>query len=110
MVIIAIENYETTLGGIIQRVLTLAKRWCINIGLNINLLKTAIISFKRRRILSFIPESLKLNGVEVARLDVIKYLRLLLNLKIKWKKHLDTTIANDGKIWINYAYYAGCRP
>ena len=72
----------------IQRALNKLDEWCNRNGLNANPSKTTLVMFTRKRKISgLIPITLK--GVVLQIFDEVKYLGVILDKKLSWKKHLE---------------------
>lgn len=113
IVIIARGKFEETLCDIIQSGLKTTKEWCTKVGLSLNPRKTTVVPFTRKRKLQHI-RPIKLNGEEIMLEKEVKFLGVILDSKLLWKRHMEVVVNKAtralmvcrslaGKTW-------GCNP
>ena len=116
----------STICDIMQRILHDIENWCLARDLSVNPGKTELVLFTRRykpdriKTLSFFNQQLELS-------EQVKYLGVILDCKLTWKKHLDTRCQKaltafysvrraTGKTWgtspkvVHWLYVAVIRP
>jgi hypothetical protein len=91
IVIIVQGIFVHTVREIMQKALKVVDKWAVKEGLNISTNRTAIVSFTNRRKLEGLGP-LIFQGKEFKMLDEVKYLGVILNLKLSWNQHLQKII------------------
>src|SRR5699024_703740 len=113
IVIVARDKYEGILCDIVEEGLRVTEQWCKSVGLGINLTKTAIVPFTRKRKLPNMRR-IHLNGVIIEQKSEVKYLGVTLNSKLLWNKHVETTVSKATKALMVCRNLAartwGCNP
>jgi len=86
--IIARGPFLSPLVGVMQRALTLVDSWCNTTGLSINPSKIEVVVFTKNYKWDR-NCSLKVAGQNLDYVDSAKYLGVILDSKLSWKKHLE---------------------
>ena len=81
----------STLFDIMQQALRSVERWCSQVGLSVNPLKTNIVLFTKKRIVQGV-RPLRFYGSEVHVSDEVKYLGVILDSKLNWSAHIELRI------------------
>ncbi|XP_076285535.1 uncharacterized protein LOC143211596 [Lasioglossum baleicum] len=69
-----------------QTALTLTQDWCLNHNLRVNLSKTEMVLFTRKRRFNFKAPSIF--GTELQISDEVRYLGVILDKRLTWKRHV----------------------
>ena len=64
------------------------KNWCEKSRLSLNLEKTTGLWYGK----SELNESIKFDGRDIQIKDEIKYLGMMINKRLKWNKHVESTL------------------
>jgi hypothetical protein len=91
IVIIVQGKFAHTVREIMQKALNVVIKRAAKEGLNISPHITAIVPFTNRRILEGLGPPI-INGKELKMLDEVKYLGVILDLKLNWNQHLQKII------------------
>ena len=73
-----------------QRYLNTIKRWCTSIGVRLSALKSLAIIFTKKMNLS-LDKPLKVDGAVIPVVQEVRYLGLILDTKLSWRKHAEFT-------------------
>jgi hypothetical protein len=83
-----VGKFPNTVSGLIQWALLTVEAWCDELGLLVNLDKTGLIAFtKRRKFPGFFEP--RLLGVTLQCSKSVKYLGVILDSWLTWKEHVD---------------------
>ncbi|XP_052744507.1 putative 115 kDa protein in type-1 retrotransposable element R1DM [Bicyclus anynana] len=90
-------KHENTLCNIMQNALKLIEKWCTDNELSVNPKKTELILFtnKRKPDLNRLP---KLFNTTLNLSTEVKYLGVIMDQKLNWKKHIETKIQRSTTI------------
>ena len=88
VVILVTGKFPSTLGELTENAMNIVTRWTTQNGLSINPNKTDLVLFTRRRIIRdlVIP---KVNGIELKLSTDAKYLGVILDSKMNWKRNTE---------------------
>ncbi|XP_055714730.1 uncharacterized protein LOC129808847 [Phlebotomus papatasi] len=86
-------KFLSTLCDLMQRALSIVEGWCCTRGLKVNPEKTALIAFTKKYKLEGYRAP-KFFGKELTLQKEIKYLGILLDQRLTWKKHLEDRITS----------------
>ena len=89
-----------------QQALKVFVKWAVKEGLNISLQKTAIVPFTKRKKTDGLGP-LVLHGKELIMLDEVKYLGVILDLKLNWNQHLQKVIKKTLTTFVLVRYTCG---
>ena len=88
IVILIKGKCEEILPDILERGLNTAKRWCEEKSLRVNPTKTEIVIFTRKYKLKSCRQ-IRFCGQRIPYAERVKYLRVYLNMKLKWNIHFE---------------------
>jgi hypothetical protein len=91
IIIIVQGKFAHTVRELMEGALNVVVKWAVKEGLNISLHKTAIVPFTNRRKIEDLGP-LTLHGNEGKMLGEVKYLRVILDSKLNWNRHLQKII------------------
>lgn len=80
---------------ILQCDLSRIAQWCCKWNMNLNLDKTVIMSFSRKKKTCLFQYTL--DNIALSRVSLYKYLGVYFTTDLKWHRHVDHIIANAGK-------------
>ena len=78
---------DSTLCDLLQYTLSIISEWCKTVGLKLNIAKTCVIPFTKRRKTNFRPITIEGSNLEWKR--EIKYLGITLDSKLTFSKHIE---------------------
>ncbi len=84
-------KYLSTVVDSMQKSLSVAENWCKTKGPSINLEKTEVVVFKRKRKTERLVKH-KYQDVKLNLSNKIKYLGIILSEKLMWKAHVKTQV------------------
>jgi len=86
-----VGKFSNTVSGLIQWALHTVELWCGGLGLSVNLDKTGLVAFTRKRKLTGFFEH-RLFGKTVQRSMSVKYPGVFLDSCLTWKEHVDVKV------------------
>lgn len=81
-------KFIDTVVDVINNSLLEVSRWCNRVGLRVNAAKTVIVPFTLKRNLNSLAR-IRLNNVQLAASDKVKYLGVVLDKRLTWNDHVD---------------------
>lgn len=73
-----------------QHAIKIVEKWCKKVGLTVNAGKSELVIFTKNRILSgYYPP--KIFNKEIRKTDSAKYLGVILDSKLNWNKHIESS-------------------
>lgn len=90
IVIVVRGKFDNIVSEKMQQALKYTQSWCIKEGLSINPSKIVIVPFTKKRKVNL--KSFKIGEVEIQVSSQVKYLGVILDAKLSWNAHLDSTI------------------
>jgi hypothetical protein len=81
-------KFPNTVSGLMQLALLTVEMWCNEVGLSVNLDKTGLAAFTRKRKLPGFFEP-QFCGVKLSPSGSVKYLRVILDSRLIWREHVD---------------------
>ncbi|RZK37795.1 MAG: hypothetical protein EOO61_08560, partial [Hymenobacter sp.] len=91
-------KHLSTLSDRTQFALKLVEEWCREVGLRVNPGKSETIIYTKNRILSGYRSPI-LFGREIERKEEVKYLGVILDSKLNWRKHIEYRIKKCIKVF-----------
>jgi hypothetical protein len=91
--LLAVGKFPNTVSGLMQWALHSVEGWCGEHGLSINLDKTGLVAFTRKRELPGFFEP-RLFGVTLQCSRSTKYLGVILDARLTWKVHIEAKVRN----------------
>ena len=79
-----------TLRDLAQHYITACNDWCDNNGLKLSAIKTQVIIFSRKYNIS-LPRPIRLQGLDIAFCNTVKYLGIHLDSRLNWHDHVHKT-------------------
>jgi hypothetical protein len=97
--LLAIGKFPNAVSGLIQWALDTVEEWCGRLGLTVNPDKTGLVVFTRKRKLPGFFQ-LYFFGRVVQRSMSVKYLGVILDSRLTWKKHIDAKVRKaQNSLW-----------
>lgn len=84
-------KHLSTLSDRTQQAIKIVEKWCTATGLSVNPEKSEIVIFTKNRTLKDFTEP-KIFGKEIKKQESAKYLGVILDSKLNWKKHIEYRI------------------
>jgi hypothetical protein len=88
---LTVEKFPNTVSGFIQWALNIVEVWCGELGLSVNLDKTGLVAFTRRRKFLWFVEP-RLFGKTLQCSMSGKYLGVIPDSRLTWKEHVDVKV------------------
>jgi len=89
--LLAVGKFPNTVSGLIQWALHTVELWCGGLGLSVNPDKFGLAAFTRKRKLIGFFEP-RLSGKTLQRSMSVKYLGVILDLRLTWKEHVEVKV------------------
>lgn len=90
LVIMVIGKFAGALRDRLQAALKIVEKWCNQVGLRVNPLKTQVVAFTNKKKIDP-PINITLFGEEVPLSSEVKYMGVTLDSKLLWRSHLEKT-------------------
>jgi hypothetical protein len=95
--LLAVGKSPNMLSGLIQRALHTVEAWCDELSLSVNPDKTGLVAFTRRELPGFFEP--RLFGTTLHRFMSVKYLGVILDSWLTWRKHVDVKVRKAQNLW-----------
>lgn len=91
-------KYLDTISDRLQQALKIVEKWCMEVGLTVHPDKSELVIYTKNKKLDGFKEP-KIFGKEISRHDSAKYLGVILDSRLNWKKHIDYRIGKCIRIF-----------
>ena len=88
--LLVVGKFANTVSGHVQWAFHTVEELCERLGLSVNPNKTGLVAFTRRKLPSFFGP--RLYGTTLHRSTSVKYLGVILDSRLNWRKHVDFSV------------------
>jgi hypothetical protein len=94
----AVGKFPDTVSGLMQWALLTVETWFNEVGLSVNLDKTGLVAFTRKRKLQGFFEP-RIFGVTLSLSGSVKYLGVILDSRLAWREHVEVKVRKADNLW-----------